>query len=901
MNILSAFTRKNLLAKKKRTALTLAGIALSVAMMVAVSTFLESYMERGRNRNEATAGQWTARFFEIPLHHISDVTNRMPADTSFLIRDVGFSEPGGARLFSRPYLLISQYDETAFEKMNVVLTGGRMPQNENELLIPEDLSDFFTQAPRIGETISFPIGDRILNTGVPLPRLSPLQSDDSLDDSQDTRYQAELLEHLSIRDIRQYTVVGTMKRSVTDIPTTAFFSCLSLLQPAHLPVADKVTLYLHNQSPPARYSTQIREVDALLPSAVGVELNDALLTYYPESGGLNNTFYTMSFFILGAIFISALFLIYNSFSISSAARTAQLGLLASVGTTQRQKKNTVLKEGLYVSLIGIPLGVALGLSAINLLLRVLDQTQSESFDRFPFVFSTGSIAAAAVLAIISILFALLIPALRAARIMPLEAIQMGDAPSPRKKIRKRQGWMRIFKVEGVLAQENIRSNKRQKRALVLSLALSLTVFLCVSYYIFTAFLEDSSSETVRRTADMEFSLQSSALQQGDTDALIQELKNSPRTGTFLSVTLWNNGYFLRSTQRSNLSQMPAETLKELELSSSCQLLILDDEVFAEYLKEIGENPDFYLGRPIAVMVQPRSRENNAAAYKEADRNYFLAQSSPSSADSDMYKSLSDLAANADFAEWYIPRITIGTITTVLPELMPSDPSLPRILFVSESYASKTLTPEIPAERIDIYLKARGNGHRPLENEIRELTKVYSEDSFHLFNFARTRETLDSRRSISGLLSFVFLFLIGTLAISNSLNSLSTSLELRRREFSMLRSVGMSPAGFRKMLLLEGLYYCVSTLLLALPLSLLINSVIFLRQSFSFTAFMSDFRGNALYFLRYALPDSFLPSIPLLPYISGIAAVFVCIFVSQHLSVKNMRAQNIVEIMRERSM
>ena len=883
-----------MMSKKMRTVLTLAGITLSVSMMVSVSTFLESYMVRGRNRNQATVGQWSARVFDISWGDTSVVTEGFPNDDVFYIQDLGFSTRRGYKQQNRPYLMISAYSPTAFEKMNVELVSGRLPENDHELLIPHDLTDYFSTVPTIGQSFTISMGDRVSDNGTPIPRFAPLLVDESTSMSDTSR---TIREKISVTQQQTYTIVGTMERSVTDIPNTAFFSCLTALDTAHVESSEKLNLYLSQTAPPTNYSSQLRDLSHRLPEASELEVNDDLLAYYPQFGGTNlNTFYTMSFFILGAIFISAFFLIYNSFSISSSARTAQLGLLASVGTTERQKKNTVLKEGWYVSLLGIPLGILIGLGAMDLLFRILAETQSESYERFPFVFSFTSVGLASLLAIFGILMALLLPAARASHIMPLEAIRLGDAPTPKKKMRTKQGWMRLFKIEGVLAQENIRSNRIRRRALVLSLSLSLTVFLSISYYVFSAFL--GANATVEyRDADLELTFFSEAFRQGEPSELLETLRESPRIDRVTTVSS-DYGYMLSARTLFDIPTLTDEVLVDVATKQQCVLHILEDDIFTRYLESLGEKPEYYIGRPIGVLAQASRSGNILQAGNRYSFLMSINEAEREASSEDMKNPAKEIYLTAT-SNPISEKVTVGYTTNSVPELYHRTEKDTPLFFLSRSFMDSLSDFPSPKETT-VYLTARNRDHLPLENDIRDMVKIYTEDSYRLNNFARERETLSSKRTISGVLSFVFLFLIGVLAVSNSLHSLSTGLELRRREFSMLRSVGMTPSSFRKMFFFEGMYYCLFTLLIALPLSLLINSILFLRNTNTLAALFTDFGSNLSFFFQYSFMDSFVPTLPLIPYLSGIVAVFFCVFFSQFLAIREMKNHNIVEIMRERN-
>ena len=70
-----------------------------------------------------------------------------------------------------------------------------------------------------------------------------------------------------------------------------------------------------------------------------------------------------------------------------------------------------------------------------------------------------------------------------------------------------------------------------------------------------------------------------------------------------------------------------------------------------------------------------------------------------------------------------------------------------------------------------------------------------------------------------VLTYGFIVLITLISIANIFNTISTSISLRKREFAMLKSVGMTPKGFNKMINYESIFYGIKSLLYGLPISI----------------------------------------------------------------------------------
>jgi len=80
--------------------------------------------------------------------------------------------------------------------------------------------------------------------------------------------------------------------------------------------------------------------------------------------------------------------------------------------------------------------------------------------------------------------------------------------------------------------------------------------------------------------------------------------------------------------------------------------------------------------------------------------------------------------------------------------------------------------------------------------------------------------------VVNVFAYGFIILISLIAVANVFNTISTNISLRRREFAMLRSVGMSQHGFSRMMNYECLIYGLRGLLWGLPLSILVTYAIY---------------------------------------------------------------------------
>lgn len=138
--------------------------------------------------------------------------------------------------------------------------------------------------------------------------------------------------------------------------------------------------------------------------------------------------YSLGGIVIGIIVVSSVFVIRNSFSISVSEKTKQYGMLASVGATSKQIRKTVLKEGFIIGLIGIPLGILCGVIAIVILIWLLNYLLQDMLSGEIFVYALPwqVVMISILMSAITIYFSCIIPARKAAKISPIDAIKGND-------------------------------------------------------------------------------------------------------------------------------------------------------------------------------------------------------------------------------------------------------------------------------------------------------------------------------------------------------------------------------------------------------------------------------------------------------------------------------------------
>lgn len=126
-------------------------------------------------------------------------------------------------------------------------------------------------------------------------------------------------------------------------------------------------------------------------------------------------------------------------------------------------------------------------------------------------------------------------------------------------------------------------------------------------------------------------------------------------------------------------------------------------------------------------------------------------------------------------------------------------------------------------------------------------------------------------------TYAFLALITAICIANIINTISTSITLRKREFAMLKSVGITPGSFNRMLNYESIFYGIKALIYGIPISIAVMYLVYrsLMENFDFA---------------FSLP---LTSIGIV-----IVSVFLIVGSAMLYSSSKVRKENIIDALRQ---
>jgi len=839
VNIVNKLTLRHMLLNKRRTLVTIIGVIVSVAMISAVTMLGLSFLDLLKRDTIANHGEWHMNYSEVPISKLDTVKSSAYLDELLLEHKLGFAPIEEQELEPttyKPYIFVTEYNEAALDKLPVTLVEGRLPQRQNEIVVPKHYVQLLGESAQvIGKSITLNIGDRFYyeeDTAEGKGTAWKLDQSDSITLDEQKNNVESLVDPKPIT----YTIVGVIERLNNEYVVAPGYSFVAYLDEDSLSTDTSVNTWIYSGDPDKGIFADADRI----ASELGMEhydMNTDLLRFQFISSNDNfmYTLYSMITIIMVVIMVGSISLIYNAFGISVADRSRYLGMLASVGATKRQKRNSVLFEGLIISAISIPLGILsamLGLSITFAAINPLFQETMSLTEVLVLRVNIWIILVSIAISLLTIMLSVWWPARRAARVSAIDAIrQTQDVKLSRKHVKTSKITRKLFGIEAEIAMKNIKRNKRRYQITIFSLVISIVLFLTVS----------SLTDAMKRA---QFS--TSAGINYDISLYFEEYDESKIE--LLKQNELIKQYNIIESINSNV-EIPVELLPKTaqkaifgsEMSSTEQTFnmsvffyALDDELLKEIAAKsnVNETGLFDPSHPQAILY------NVNTYYSRAENRYVTDKSLLQTHD-----------LNLPLVEWYsVGEDSDGNIEYEIREFgsieIVGESNEAPLGVVRGQYGQSTIiafvskaTLEQLNSQFDSYIQRNiymlSDDPMALEKDVRE---NYDFSGYSLRNAYKSKQEEHGLIVIMNVFSYGFISLITLISIANILNTISTGIQLRKREFAMLRSIGMSEKGFYRMINYESILYGVKSLLYGLPTSALIMFLIY--RSMSKTTFYS---------------------------------------------------------------
>lgn len=891
MKILNKLTVKNLKLNKSRTIVTIIGIMLSCALIMVVAGMAASAQQTMVNLQINITGNYDLFVKGANKKIIDNAQANRNVKDIYIKQNLGCAYLPQAKFDTKPYINVVAFNEKSFtDCFNVTLKEGRLPQNENELVLSQSVIENSKADYKLGDTVTLDLGKRVYVSGDEIP----LDDTDYFNDTNGT-------EKLVDTHKKTYTVVGVFNKVSSSYFAADSFSASSSAFTLAEENADINDLFISFTSDGEKdYITTSGEILNLTGDDFDnlkndfevylengdfdeASINKDLLRYkgFALSDEYMSMLFSLAVIIIVIIAISSIFVIRNSFAISITEKTKLYGMLASIGATSKQIRHNVLFEGFVLGIIGIPAGILLGVGVIALLVVILNALLGDMLNGISFVYAVPWWAAviSAVMSAVIILFSTLSSAFRASRIAPITAIRGNNDikinKNKRKSYKAPKFIKKLFGVGGEIAYKNLKRSKKKYRTTVISIIVTVAMFISIS-----TFIEYGMKITGDHFKNMPYNITVNANDKLSYDEYENIYKRIiADTDINSSIKVCENYY----GNIVGLTDYYTEDAKAAELSGGDLAYVfgVDNKSFKEYVTALGYNYDdvkdkalitndfkyynsdnilikgkeFDLPMNTVVKLYP----NGNPSYTEDDIKEIQKTDPDFVYNPDDYKSV-DLVIY-DTINKEVPGSIVSGIMSTLNE---------GSVLVSEDYFKKLFAEDNDYTKRVIVIDSA----EPAQTV--EYIKNLGIDGLDIYNLNDQKEMMNAVVLIIAIFAYGFIIVISLIGITNVFNTINTNMRLRSKEFAMLKSIGMTKKEFNRMIRLESIFYGLKSLLIGVPLGLLGGYAIFKAT------------GNTI-MLDYSFPT--------MAVLISIVFVFFVVWLIMKISISKVNKQNIIETIR----
>lgn len=926
MNLMKTLTLKNLKLNRKRTIVTIVGIILATALLSALVTLVSSFQYSVIEYQKQKGGDFHVKFSNVKMSELSEFKNNRNIESTFETMGMGFAKLDGCKNEDKPYAYVMATDEAGFERGCFKLIEGRMAKNEDEIVIPRHLKTNGRIDIKVGDEITLDIGKRY-------------DSNTESVISENCAYEHDA-ETLTDTVTKHYKVVGIMERPGYGMEDYSAAGYTFVTYSDELAAIDNGTKSEASEADTtltvySRYTQKaLRNKDAVTADIIGVDeklfakannssvemsaeesdrflkemenakydiyINGFLISYecvFPIDGTFKALF-TVATVVALIIILTSVYCIKNSFNISITEKIRQYGMLASVGATRRQIKSSVKTEAAMLGVVGIPVGTMSGILASLVLVKVVNAL-SASWLNFALSFHTSlpALILAVILSIATIYFSATGSARRAAKVTPLEAIRnTKEIKIKSAKLKTPAIIGRIWGIGGVISYKNIKRNNKKYRTTVTSIVICSVTFIVISYFMSMAFSRVGMSYA---STDYNIGINMSCKKDLDIEKLSKLLSGIEGAEDYLVGA----GYDF-DVDNPEYTKEYGEYCRKLideseDVSQMFLITVLDDKSYDKYASDAGiknaaEGAILVNKGTFAVYNENSSKyvkkEMELYKYKAGDTircGYNVYDDAPSDDNAVEGDTESSTEDNNNGIRKTVD-VTIAGVTDKVP-IGYEGYSNNTLLFMNQKgfeslwadgKSGNELKPGYATYSAYVVAENADDYQDTFEKETEE-NPEYSQISFYVSNLDKQMRDEKSLFTLLGVFAYGLIVVIALIGITNIINTLSTGMELRSREFATLRSIGMTDKQFAGMVRLESVFISVKALVIGVPLGILISYLLCVMMN--------------------RMDDAIIYEPPYKAIILCIVVVIMLIYAIMKLSMTKLRHNNIIETIKNENL
>ena len=860
MNLYTSLTIRYLKENKRRTLVTIIGIILSTALICGIGNICMSLLDYEMRGAISSNSDFYASFYDL------NKKDALIVSKSAEVTKYGYNQEVGSALIDREkasLLEVNSFDKNTFDSYMLTVEKGEFPKNENEIILSEKAIKNLNK--KVGDTINLELGQAEYDE---IGTFSKIVNTDK----------------------KTYKIVGIMSKPDFEIHNSLAICGFDINSKSD---TDRFTVTISTKNPKKIYDTtmniakQINLAQSENPNDDNYNYNQKTNMYYKNiyfnehllrllgasaNETTNTTITSIVILVASLVIICTIATIYNSFSISISERKKQFGILNSIGATKSQVMKLVFLEALLISIIGIPIGLLSGTVAIDIVFKVIENFFKNSLFGelgLKIVFSLKMLIASTLIILITIAISAILPAINAAKTSPLEAIK-NSANLKVGKVKKSRLVKLIFKTEGELAYKNLRRNKGKFRITLFSLVISIVIFISFNGFM-DMFLKANNVYYGQITSDLTLYANRPSSDK-KTKKLVDEIRKIKGVNDVASDFSYN---VILSVDQDDINQKNKELIdrsfekKGNSYEFTYNSLRFPGEISLKNINLVDGSfdKDKAIKENGVILVKNSYAESTGKKSHITLTNYKVG---------DILKATVEAYDNKTGDS--IEKDVELKIMAITEDIITGNNQYKDMGYDIVAYDELIQKLDLPKDK---NLYDNFNVSTDKSEQVREDIKTLAQESGCFDVYDKVEEAKQNQQTMDVMKIFVygFIVVISLVSVTNIINTISTNINLRKREFAIIKSIGVTPGGFNKIIYLESFLYGILSLLYGVPIGVILNIL------------MCKIVGNMI---------SFDVMIPYKAILISVVGIFVITFIASYIPMKKINTENIMDNIRQES-
>ncbi|MCI6737084.1 MAG: FtsX-like permease family protein [Intestinibacter sp.] len=859
MNLYTSLTIRYLKENKRRTLVTIIGIILSTALICGIGNICMSLLDYEMRSAISSNSDFYASFYDL------NKKDALIVSKSAEVSKYGYKQEVGSALIDKEkasLLEVNSFDKNAFDSYMLIVEQGEFPKNENEIILSQKAIKNLNK--KIGDTIELEVGD--------------------------TEYdETNTFSKVTNSNKKSYKIVGIMSKPDFEVYNSLAICGFDINSKSN---KDKFTVFIATKNPKGIYDTtmniakQINLAQSENPNDDRYSYNQKTNTYYKNidfnehllrllgasvNETTNTTIISIVVLVASLVIICTIATIYNSFSISISERKKQFGILNSIGATKSQIMKLVFLEALLISIIGIPIGLLSGTVAIDIVFKIIESFFKTSLFGelgLKIVFSLKMLIVSTLIILITIAISTILPAINAAKTSPLEAIK-NSANLKVGKVKKSRLVKLIFKTEGELAYKNLRRNKGKFRITLFSLVISIVIFISFNGFM-DMFLKANNVYYGQITSDLTLYANKPASEE-KTKKLVDEIRKTKGVNDVAYDFSYN---VVLSVDQDDINQKNKELIdKSFEKKGNSyeftfNSLRFPGEISIKKINLVDGSfdKDKAVKENGVILVKNSYAESTGKKSHLTLTNYKVGDTLKATVEAYDNKTGDSIQKDVELK-----------VMAITEDIITGNNQYKDMGYDIVAYDELIEKLDLPKDK---NLYSTLNISTDKSEQVRKEIKRLAEDSnFNVYDKVEGAKQNQQTMDVMKIFVYGFIVVISLVSVTNIVNTISTNINLRKREFAVIKSIGVTPGGFNKIIYLESFLYGILSLLYGVPIGVALNIL------------MCRIVGNMI---------SFDVMIPYKAILISVVGIFIITFIASYIPMKKISKENIMDNIRQES-